>query len=112
MIGEPSGDSVQSIPANLSGSRDPNRPETSFWFSCRMFTQNLPLASMAAHDRDILVGQNSTSGGSRDSAANDWQANPTGTSSCTVVITVIPVQNWPSTLRKVRGSIGGPPTSS
>ena len=59
---------------------------------------------MAAQDRDTLVGQNSTIGGSRDSAANDWQAKPTGTSSCTVVMIVIPVQNWPSTLRNVRGS--------
>jgi hypothetical protein len=52
------------------------------------------------------VGQNSTSGGSSDSAANDWQAKPIGTSSCTVVMMVIPVQNWPSTCRKARGSIG------
>ena len=48
---------------------------------------------MAFHDRDTLVGQNSTSGGSNDSAAKDWHAKPTGTSSCTVVMIVIPVQN-------------------
>ncbi len=70
-----------------------------------MLTQNFPLASMAFHDRDTLVGQNSTSGGSSDSAAKDWQAKPTGTSSCTVVMIVMPVQNWPSTLRNVRASI-------
>ena len=64
---------------------------------------------MACQDRDTLVGQNSTSGGSSDSAANDWQANPTGAPSCTVVMIVMPVQNWPSTWRNVRGSIG--PTS-
>ena len=111
MIGDPSGESDQSISANLSGSREPKRADTSFWFSCRTFTQNLPLASMACQDRLTLVGQNSTSGGSRDSAANDWQAKPTGTSSCTVVITVMPVQNCPSTFRNVRGSIGGFATS-
>ena len=85
---------------------EPKRAETSFCFSCSTLTQNVPLASMACQDRDTLVGQNSTSGGSSDSAANDWQAKPTGASSCTVVMTVMPVQNWPSTLRNVRGSIG------
>jgi hypothetical protein len=48
---------------------------------------------MACHDRDTLVGQNSTNGGSSDSAANDWHAKPTGAPSCIVVITVMPVQN-------------------
>ena len=93
MIGDPSGEGDHSISANLSGSRDPNRADTSFWFSCRTFTQNFPLASIACQDRLTFVGQNSTSGGSSDSAANDWQAKPTGTSSCTVVMTVMPVQN-------------------
>src|SRR5262249_50721143 len=107
MTGDPSSEGRQSMPANLSGSFDPNRAETSFCFSVSTLTQKRPLASMAFQDRDTLVGQNSTSGGSSDSAANDWQAKPTGTSSCTVVMIVIPVQNWPSTLRNVRGSIGG-----
>src|SRR5882757_8644934 len=106
MTGEPSEEGLQSIPANLSGSLEPNRAETSFCFSCSTLTQNLPLASIACQDRDCLVGQNNTSGGSKDSAANDWQANPTGTSSCTVVMMVMPVQNWPSTWRNVRGSMG------
>jgi hypothetical protein len=48
---------------------------------------------MACQDRDTFVGQNNTSGGSSDRAANDWHAKPIGTSSCTVVIMVIPVQN-------------------
>ena len=97
ITGEPSFEGVQSIPANLSGSLDPNRADTSFCFSCSTLTQNLPLASIARQDRDTLVGQNSTSGGSSDRAANDWHANPTGTSSCTVVMIVMPVQNCPST---------------
>src|SRR4051812_33789480 len=104
ITGEPSGEGRQSIPANLSGSLEPNLAETSFCFSCSTLTQNLPLASMACQERDILVGQNNTSGGSNDNAAKDWQANPTGTSSCTVVMMVMPVQNCPSTWRKVRGS--------
>src|ERR1700710_1946564 len=112
MIGAPSCEGCQSIPANLSGSLEPNRAETGFWPSVSILTQNWPLASMAFHDRDTLVGQNSTSGGSSDSAANDWQANPIGTSSCIVVITVMPVQNWPSTLRNVRGSIGSADTTA
>ena len=39
-----------------------------------------------AFDQDTFGGQNSTSGGSSDSAANDWQANPRGTSACMVVM--------------------------
>ena len=58
---------------------------------------------MAFQDRDTLVGQNSTSGGSSDSAANDWQAKPTGASSCIVVITVMPVQNWPEHIAECAG---------
>ena len=65
---------------------------------------------MACHDRDTFVGQNNTSGGSNDSAANDWQAKPTGAPSATVVITVMPVQNCPSTFRNVRGSKGSADT--
>ena len=63
MIGEPSSEGCQSIPANLSGSLEPKRAETCCWLSVSMLTQNVPLASMAFHDRDTLVGQNSTSGG-------------------------------------------------
>src|ERR1700731_3028902 len=106
MIGEPNSERCQSMPANLSGSFDPNRADTSFCFSVSTLTQNRPLASIAFQDRETLVGQNSTSGGSSDSAANDWQAKPIGASSCTAVMMVIPVQNCPITCRKARGSIG------
>jgi hypothetical protein len=63
MTGEPSLEGLQSIPTNLSGSLEPNRAETSFCFSCSTLTQKCPLASMACHDRDTLVGQNKTNGG-------------------------------------------------
>ncbi len=105
MIGEPKFEEVPVDSGELVGLLEPNRAETSFCFSCSTLTQNRPVASIAFQDRDTLVGQNNTSGGSSDSAANDWQAKPTGASSCTVVITVMPVQNCPSTLRNVRGSM-------
>ena len=46
-------------------------------------------------------GQNSTSGGVSDRAANAWQAKPAGRppSASTPVMTVTPVQKWPSTCR-------------
>src|SRR3954467_14969746 len=50
ITGDPDFDGPQSMPANLSGSLEPNRAETSVCFSCRTFTQNLPEASMAFHD--------------------------------------------------------------
>src|SRR2546421_176645 len=93
MTGEPSCEGCQSMPANLSGSFDPNRAETSFCFSVNTLTQNRLDASIAFQDRETFVGQNSTSGGSSDNAANDWHAKPIGASSCTVVMMVIPVQN-------------------
>src|ERR1700736_4800798 len=93
------------MPANLSGSLEPKRAETCFWLSVNTLTQKFPLASMAFQDRDTLVGQNSTSGGSSDNAAKDWQAKPTGTSAWIVGMIVIPVPNRPSTLRKARASI-------
>src|SRR4029077_18547582 len=111
-IGEPSLEGLQSSPAHLSGSLEPNRAHTPFCFSCSTLTHKRPAASIACHDRDTFVGQNSTSGGSSDSAANDWHAKPTGAPSCMVGITVIPVQNCPSTLRNVRGSSGSLDTSA
>src|SRR5271163_1134554 len=83
MTGEPSSEGCQSMPANLSGSFEPKRAETCCWLSVNTLTQNFLLASMDFQDRDTLVGQNSTSGGSSDSAAKDWHAKPTGTSSWT-----------------------------
>src|SRR5258705_7445565 len=87
MIGEPSLEGLQSSPANFSGSLEPNRAETSFCFSCSTLTQKCPLASMACHDLDTLVGQNSTSGGFPDIAANDWHGQPTGAPSFILVDT-------------------------
>ena len=53
--------------------------------------------------REVFIGQNSTSGGASESAANDWQAKPTGSPSPFVVeITVTPVQNCPIAVRNCR----------
>src|SRR3954452_16211985 len=75
-----------------------------------MLTQKLPVASMTGQVREDLPGQNSTSGGSSESAAKDWQAKPTGSvppSSLapTAAITVTPVQKCPSALRNRPGSM-------
>src|SRR5947207_746531 len=48
---------------------------------------------------DFVAGQKSTSGGSSDSAANAWQANPTGSPASSAVTTVTPVQKCPRTWR-------------
>ena len=94
MTGRPRGEGSQSIPANLSSPGAPNAALTSCWLVDNTLTQNFPLCSMTFQLREVFIGQNSTSGGSSDKAANDWQANPTGTSSVViVVITVTPVQN-------------------
>src|SRR5580704_11826765 len=48
---------------------------------------------------ELLAGARITIGGSRESAANDWQVNPTGTPSSSAVTMVMPVAKWPSTSR-------------
>src|SRR5258707_15507219 len=108
MIGEPSLEGLQSIPANFSCSLEPNRAETSFCFSCSTLTQKCPLASMACHDLDTLVGQNSTSGGSTDTAANDRDGKPTRGPSCTGGIPVMSGENRPTPLWKLGGASGSP----
>ena len=48
------------------------------------------------HVPDDLPGQNSTSGGSSESAANAWQAKPTGLPSSRAAMTVTPEAKCPS----------------
>ncbi|GAB2809432.1 hypothetical protein GCM10027200_06590 [Lentzea nigeriaca] len=85
-------DGVQATPANLSAPALPNTVEISLWSSARTFTQNAPEDAIAVQLRDVRCGQNSTSGGSSDNAANAWQAKPTGPSGDMPVTTVTPVQ--------------------
>jgi hypothetical protein len=62
-------------------------------------TQNVPLLAMAGHVLEDALGQNKTSGGVSDRAANAWQANPAGRPFSAPVMTVTPVQKWPSACR-------------
>jgi hypothetical protein len=78
--------------ANLSAPEVPKTREISCCSALRTLTQKLPVLSMARHDCEARLGQKSTSGGSRDSAAKAWQAKPTGPCGATVVMTVTPVQ--------------------
>ena len=77
---------------------------SSRWPAASTFAQKCPARAIRGQVADARLGQNSTSGGSSDTAANDWQANPAGPSSSAVVMTVTPVQKWPSTCRNRRGS--------
>jgi hypothetical protein len=54
---------------------------------------------MAGQLLDDALGQNRTSGGVSDRAANAWQANPAGRPFSAPVMTVTPVQKWPSACR-------------
>src|SRR5438045_3721472 len=91
-IGAPDGAGDQSTAANLS---EPARPNTMLTSRCsceRTLTQNEPTSRICGQVRDDFPGQNSTSGGSSDSAANDWHAKPIGSPSLpTVATTVTPV---------------------
>jgi len=69
-----------------------------------MFTQKDPAAAILGQLVDDLAGASRTSGGSRESAANAWQVNPTG-SSPAAVTTVTPLAKWPITSRKRASSM-------
>src|SRR3954451_22761867 len=103
-FGAPDGVGDQSTAANLSSPARPNTALTSRCSCDRTLTQNEPAASMSGQVRDVLPGQKRISGGSRESAANDWQAKPIGSPSVTAATTVTPVQKWPSACRNARAS--------
>src|SRR4051794_39508772 len=73
--------------------------EMSCWCEARKFTQKKPALRISGQAREVLAGQNITSGGSRETLENDWQVIPTGWSPESEVTTVTPVAKIPSTSR-------------
>src|SRR5689334_10434212 len=104
--GAPDGAGDHRTPANLSAPLIPKIRDSSRCPSASTLTQKWPARAIRCQLVDRMPGQNSTSGGSRDSAANAWQANPTGSPPSTPVTTVTPVQKCPSTWRKRSGRTG------
>ena len=74
------------------------------WPTASTLAQKCPARAIRGHVADDRLGLNSTSGGSRDTAAKDWHANPAGPPESHAVMTVTPVQKWPSTWRNRAGS--------
>src|SRR6266567_3906581 len=95
----PEGDGDHVTPANLSVPVIPNLRASSCCPSASTLAQKCPARSISGQVAEVRLGQNSTSGGASDSAANAWQANPAGPCGPDVVITVTPVQKWPRTCR-------------
>src|SRR5262245_41936412 len=91
-IGAPDGAGAHGTHENLSAPALPNVADTSCCAWLSTLTQKCPKDSMCGQVRAARPGQNNTSGGSRDSAANDWHAKPTGSASRMAVTTVTPVQ--------------------
>ena len=60
---------------------------------------------------DSLRMDHSTSGGSSETAENEFTTIPTSWSSALVVTTVTPVANWPRARRNARASSVGSPCS-
>lgn len=77
---------------NLSPPLVPNLRASSCCPSASTFAQKCPARAITGQVTEDRPGQNRTSGGSRDNAANAWHANPAGRSSSMVVMTVTPVQ--------------------
>ena len=67
---------------------------------------NRPACLICGQARPRWSAQKSTSGGSSDTEAKDWQAKPTGSPSAYPVTTVTPVAKEPIALRISRG-VGG-----
>ena len=88
----PDGDGDQGTPSNLSPPLVPNRLASSCCPSASTLAQKCPARSITGQVADDRLGQNSTRGGARDSAANAWHANPAGPPASAVVMTVTPVQ--------------------
>src|SRR3954453_2631346 len=86
----PHGVSCQAKSANLSAPVVAKRAHRSSWSSASTLTQNRPDDWISGQDFDVCAGQNSTSGGSNDTDAKDWQAKPTGCPPASPVTTVTP----------------------
>ncbi|CAO0833398.1 putative protein OS=Streptomyces microflavus OX=1919 GN=Smic_47170 PE=4 SV=1 [Streptomyces microflavus] len=71
-----------------------------------MFTQKDPARAMRGQVVDVRATMKATSGGSSESEAKDWQANPVGPSASRAVTTVTPLAKLPSTRRNSAGSTG------
>lgn len=81
-------------PANLSAPLTANPRHNALCSAPRMLTQNAPARAMRGQVVDVRATMKVTSGGSRESEANDWQANPAGPSGSSgswAVTTVTPV---------------------
>src|SRR3712207_2946679 len=100
--GAPVLDGDQATPSNLSTPLVAIRVESSCCASANRLTQKKPARCIAGQAREVLAGQNSTSGGDSDADEKDWHVIPTGSPFDEEVTTVTPVQNRPSTSRKCR----------
>src|SRR5215475_12506101 len=105
-IGDPAAEGRQPMRLNRSAPFVANTRQTSSWCSLRMFTVNLPAASILGHVVDTFEAQNSTSGGSSDTEVNEFAETPMGSLPSIAVMMVTPVAKCPSTVRK-DGSSGG-----
>ena len=99
ITGAPGDAGAPAHPENLSPPEMAKARHTASWCSPRMFTQKAPAARMRGQLVEVRAGARTTMGGSRESAANDWQEKPTGTPSSSAVTMVTPVAKWPSTSR-------------
>src|SRR5699024_1918370 len=97
--GAPLPPGVQSTPANLSPPETAKPRHSSSWSWASTLISSRPASRIFGQLEEVLAGQNDTSGGSSDSEVTDWQAKPCGSAPSKAVITVTPVQKWPSTCR-------------
>src|SRR5271155_3137231 len=107
-IGAPVTPGDHATPANLSEPETANFRQIASWLAARMLTAKIPTARIRGQVCEEWAGQNMTSGGSRDTAENDWQVSPIGSVSYAVT-TTIPVAKWLSIRRKVAGSSASEP---
>ena len=73
-----------------------------------MLTVKRPAARMRRHVNESRLGQNDTSGGSSDTAANELTISPSGAPSASAVTNATPVAKRPKAVRRSASAIAGP----
>src|SRR5260370_35149338 len=105
-MGEPLADGGQPMRLKRSAPLVANTRQTSSWCSLRMFTVNLPAASILGQVDESFDAQNNTSGGSIDTEVKEFAETPMGSFPPIAVMIVTPAAKCPRTVRD-DGSSGG-----
>src|SRR6185436_7880261 len=99
IIGAPFDAGRHRKPPNLSAALTANCLQMWCWSWAQMLTHSAPMSRIVRRLVDVRAGQNEIYGGSSDTDVTVWQVKPHFRVPSLAVMTAIPVQNRPRTLR-------------